>query len=168
MHNTNKTLEDHSSEFKVNYPESSMGLGFFRQILAGFCYTPDMNDKDFSALVTSGIDNLPVWVQQKMKNVAFVIADEPTAQQRKDNDIALEETLFGLYEGIPQTERGVAYDAVLPDKITIFKKPILAAYSNIDDIRECVFNTIWHEVAHHFGMDEEEVRIEERKRGKEL
>ena len=56
----------------------------------------------------------------------------------------------------------------LPDKITIFKNPILEAYSNADDIAACVANTVWHEVAHHFGMEEDEVEAEEVKRGKVL
>ena len=66
---------------------------------------------------------------------------------------------------VPQTERGVDYQA-LPDKITIFKKPILEAYSDPKDIKECVENTVWHEVAHHFGYGEEWIAREEKVRGK--
>ena len=87
-------------------------------------------------------------------------------EQRKENNLSEDEVLFGLYEGIPQTERGLSDDIVLPDKITIFKEAILAVYSDPADIAVCVANTVWHEVAHHFGMDEDEVRAEEIKRGK--
>lgn len=127
-----------------------------------------MSDEDFLKLVDAGIDALREDVKQRMKNVAIVIADEPTQQQREENELEEGATLFGLYEGIPQTERGVEDFLSLPDKITIFKNPILEAYSNADDIAACVANTVWHEVAHHFGMEEDEVEAEEVKRGKVL
>jgi predicted Zn-dependent protease with MMP-like domain len=74
-------------------------------------------------------------------------------------------TLFGLYEGVPQTKRGNPYALILPDKITIFRLPI--EHSTAADpaaIKEIVKNTVWHEVAHHFGMDEQQVRTAERKK----
>lgn len=126
-----------------------------------------MTDEQFSELVADGIDALRADVLARMKNVAIVIADEPTAEQLRDNDIEEGGTLFGLYEGVPQTERGTELP-LLPDKITIFKHPILSAYEDFDDIRACIANTVWHEVAHHFGMDEEHVADEEERRGKRL
>jgi predicted Zn-dependent protease with MMP-like domain len=69
-------------------------------------------------------------------------------------------TLFGLYQGVPQTKRG-NYTMVLPDKITIFKLPMLAAARDEPDLKEIVANTVWHEIAHHFGLDEAEVRRRE-------
>lgn len=126
-----------------------------------------MTDTEFEKLVAEGIDELPERIRAKMHNVAIVVADEPTEQQKAQHGLTEGETLFGLYEGVPQTERGFDYVA-LPDKITIFKKPILGAYAEPSDIRACVLNTVWHEVAHHFGMDEEEVEREEIKRGKLL
>jgi predicted Zn-dependent protease with MMP-like domain len=127
-----------------------------------------MSDEEFLKLVDAGIDALRPDVKERMKNVAIVIADEPSLLQREENGLAEEDTLFGLYEGIPQTERGVTDDLVLPDKITIFKLPILKTYSDPEDIATCVENTVWHEVAHHFGMEEDEVEVEERRRGKLL
>lgn len=117
-----------------------------------------MNSEEFEQLVIAGIDMLPPHVHALMKNVAVVIEDEAEGGEQ----------LFGLYEGIPLTERGAEYDLVLPDKITIFKHTILAAYTNEEDIKACVANTVWHEVAHHFGYDEEWVEMEEIKRGKTL
>jgi predicted Zn-dependent protease with MMP-like domain len=125
-----------------------------------------MSDEEFMELVDAGIDALGEDIRARMDNVAIVIADAPTEEQRKENNLSEDEILFGLYEGIPQTERGLSDDIVLPDKITIFKEAILAVYSDPADIAVCVANTIWHEVAHHFGMDEDEVRAEEIKRGK--
>lgn len=125
-----------------------------------------MSDEEFITLVDAGIDALGEDIRARMDNVAIVIADAPTEEQRKENNLSEDEILFGLYEGIPQTERGLSDDIVLPDKITIFKEAILAVYSDPADIAVCVANTVWHEVAHHFGMDENEVRAEEIKRGK--
>jgi predicted Zn-dependent protease with MMP-like domain len=127
-----------------------------------------MSDEEFLKLVDAGIDALRPDVKERMKNVAIVIADEPTPLQREENNLGEGDTLFGLYEGIPQTERGVSDDLVMPDKITIFKLPILATYSDPEDIATCVENTVWHEVAHHFGMEEDEVEEEEWRRGKLL
>jgi predicted Zn-dependent protease with MMP-like domain len=127
-----------------------------------------MTDDEFLKLVDQGVDALRPDVKEKMGNVAIVIADEPSAEQRKDNQLEADEVLFGLYEGVPQTERGVEDFLMLPDKITIFKNAILEAYDDPQDIATCVANTVWHEVAHHFGMDEEQVEREEIKRGKLL
>lgn len=124
-----------------------------------------MTDEEFSKLVAEGIDDLREDIRRRMKNVAIVIADEPTEEQREDNGLEEGEILFGLYEGVPLIERGPD-DLLLPDKITIFKEPVLKVYSSMDDIRTCIGNTVWHEVAHHFGMSEEEVREEELRRGK--
>lgn len=127
-----------------------------------------MTDKEFEQLVAEGIDALPAQVREKMRNVAVVLADEPTPEQREEQELGEHDTLFGLYEGIPQTERDTHYFGVLPDKITIFKLPILDAYTDPDDIRACVANTVWHEVAHHFGYGDEWIEDQEEKRGKTL
>lgn len=126
-----------------------------------------MTDEEFEKLVAEGIDRLPLHILAKLKNVAIVIEDEPTEEERKEHALESEDTLFGLYEGVPQTERGVEF-VMMPDKISIFKKPILETYQRPEDIKECVANTVWHEVAHYFGMDEDEVGREEQKRGKYL
>jgi len=127
-----------------------------------------MTDAEFLKLVDAGIDALPEHVRAHMGNVAIVIADEPSDLQRKENSIGFNDILFGLYEGIPQTERGLSEEILLPDKITIFKNAVLETYESPQDIATCVANTVWHEVAHHFGMDEDEVEQEEIKRGKIL
>lgn len=116
-------------------------------------------------LVEDGIAALPGWVRDLMKNVAIVIADDLSRERKLEAGFDPDEEVFGLYEGIPRTERGVDYQA-LPDKITIFKHPIISAYSNKDDIRECVANTIWHEVGHYMGYGEEWLEREEERRGK--
>ena len=124
-------------------------------------------DEEFESFVTLGIESLPEWVQEKIQNVAFIIEDEPSPAYRKEHGLQDGETLFGLYEGVPLTLRG-EHPPTFPDRIIIFKKPILAAYETVDAVKACVANTIWHEVAHYFGHGEDWVEKEEEKRGKHL
>src|SRR3989344_8816330 len=124
-----------------------------------------MTNKRFEELVAEGIDAIPERFLVKWKNVAVVIADEPTEAQLRENNIPEEETLLGLYEGIPLIERGEGYGGmVLPDKITIFKLPVLEeAGDDEDEIRRVVKETVWHEIAHYFGYDDEEIEKREEK-----
>ncbi|MDP3947794.1 MAG: metallopeptidase family protein [bacterium] len=123
-----------------------------------------MTEREFEQLVEEGIAAIPEKFLRMLKNVAVVIAEEPTPKQRKTAGLHADETLLGLYEGIPQVRRDGGYFGVLPDKITIFKKPILEAAEMPEEIREIVKETVWHEIAHHFGMEEDEVsRAEERR-----
>jgi predicted Zn-dependent protease with MMP-like domain len=119
---------------------------------------------EFEKIVKEGVKAIPARFLQKLDNVAIVIEDEPTPVQIKKLNISRDWTLFGLYEGVPQTARGVNYTAVLPDKITIFQKSIEAMARDKEDIKEIVRNTVWHEIAHHFGMSEARVRQAEAKR----
>ena len=121
-----------------------------------------MTYEEFEKLVKEGIDAIDEKFLQKLKNVEIVIEDDPTPQQIEKLRIR-GAVLFGLYEGIPQTKRE-GYGQVLPDKITIFKNPIEQVYSNPEDIKKAVKDTVWHEIAHHFGMDEKRVRAAEKKR----
>lgn len=124
-----------------------------------------MDDSIFMSWVEDGIAALPAHIRAMMDNVAIVIDDDLSLEKRRELGFDDEEIVFGLYEGIPRTERGIDYQA-LPDKITIFKRPILAAYRDPNDIRACIENTVWHEVAHHFGYGDPWIENEERKRGK--
>lgn len=123
-----------------------------------------MTREQFEKIVTEGIDAIPEKFLKKLKNVAIVIDDEPTPIQKKKLKLRQGWSLFGLYEGVPQISRGANYSAVLPDKITIFQKPIEAAAGDEDHIKEIVKNTVWHEIAHHFGMSEARVKQAEIKR----
>lgn len=123
-----------------------------------------MTSKEFEQLVNTGIEAIPKKFLDLLNNLAIVIEDVPNLNQLKKSHLPLGWTLFGLYEGVPQSNRGPNYTAMLPDKITIFKKPIENAAHNAEDVKEIVKNTVWHEIAHHFGMDEEEVRKAEEKR----
>jgi len=118
-------------------------------------------------MVKEGIMAIPERFLKKLDNVDIVIEDEPSSRQLKELKERKNSIIFGLYEGIPQTDRG-NYAQVLPDKITIFKKSIKQASSSENKVKEIVKNTVWHEIAHHFGMNEKRVReAEARKRREE-
>jgi len=124
--------------------------------------------EEFEKIVEEGIKAIPERFLRKLDNVAIVVQDEPTPEQKKKLNLRPNWTLFGLYEGVPQIKRGVNYSAVLPDRITIFQKPIEAMAADEKGIIEMVKNTVWHEIAHHFGMDEARVRRAETKRRNKL
>lgn len=113
-----------------------------------------MDKVEFEKLVEEGIDLVPTEFLKKLENVAIVIEDEPSEFQKKSAKIGEGVLLLGLYEGVPQTKRGPHYGMTLPDKITIFQKPIEASAASPEAIRELVKNTVWHEIAHHFGSGE--------------
>jgi predicted Zn-dependent protease with MMP-like domain len=121
----------------------------------------------FEEMVSEGIRAIPEKFLRKLDNVVIVVEPEPTLAQSKRLDIHPGFSLFGLYEGIPQIRRGHNYSA-LPDKITIFQTPMEMAAQDEADIREMAKNTVWHEIAHHFGMDEKEVRAAEKARRQTL
>ncbi len=100
--------------------------------------------------------DLPNGVQRMLDNVAVVVEDEPSSDQLLEMD---GDTLFGLYQGVPLTERGSGYSMVLPDKITVFRRPIEDACSTPQQIEDEVRITVIHELAHHLGIDED--RLEE-------
>lgn len=123
-----------------------------------------MSDEEFEQLVNAGIEAIPKKFLALLDNVAVTIEQEPNPAQVKTYQLTHGRTLLGLYEGVPQSKRGTNYTAVLPDKITIFRGPILRIAQEPDRIKQMVKDTVWHEIAHHFGMDEQEVRNAERKR----
>ena len=122
-----------------------------------------MTRERFEKLVNEGIKAIPEKFLKKLDNVDIVIEDEPTPYQKNKIKAKKNSIIFGLYEGIPQTKR-THYGEVLPDKITIFKKSIEKVASSDKEVREMVKDTVWHEIAHHFGLNEREVREAERRR----
>ncbi len=131
-----------------------------------------MERKEFEKLVGEGFERLPEWVRAKIKNVAILVEDEPSEEDRKMEGLSEDETLLGLYKGIPLSERGELYGVgmTMPDTITLYQIPIqqeaddfaMRCHLNaVEAIKQVVAETIWHEFAHHFGMDEGEVRERE-------
>lgn len=125
----------------------------------------NMNNDEFSQIVDEGVRRIPQRFRERIKNLAFLVADDPTPLQLRENDIRDGETLLGLYEGVPLTERGEYYGTgmVLPDKITIFKNPILEEAKNSTELlHDIVYDTVWHEVAHYFGYDDNDIEKREK------
>ena len=117
-----------------------------------------MSAAEFEKLVAEALELLPEDFAAALDNVAVVVVDEPEADDLSDAGLAPEESdeLFGLYQGIPLTERDSFY-AELPDRISIYRLPILrACRSRAEVIRE-VRDTVIHELGHHFGMEEEDM-----------
>jgi predicted Zn-dependent protease with MMP-like domain len=119
---------------------------------------------EFEKIVDAGIREIPEKFLQLLDNVVIVVEDEPTQKQKQKLQLRKGWSLFGLYEGIPQTARGDHYTSVIPDKITIFQKPIEQMARDAAEIKKIVTETVWHEVAHHFGSDEGRVQAAEKRR----
>lgn len=120
----------------------------------------DLVDKrtvDFYELVERAVEGLPHELARLLDNVAIVVDDWPDFSTPLVSS-SPEETLYGLYEGVPLTERGAGYYGVLPDKITIFRGPLERDFTK-DELEEQVRITVVHEIAHYFGFSEE--RLEE-------
>ena len=113
----------------------------------------EFTDEQFDAMITRAMDELPQDYITGLDNVAIVMADWPTEEQiikmklRENNSI-----LLGLYEGIPLPQRGAGYTFVLPDKITLFKNSILHVVHNEQELFEQIKRTLWHEIAHYYGL----------------
>lgn len=117
----------------------------------------DIPDQDFEKIVSQALDELPDKYISNLNNVVIVYADEPTPEQRIELKLHCNETLYGLYQGIPLTKRGMGYNLVLPDKITIFKKPLIGGSRDLNELRANTKHTLWHEIAHHFGLDHKRI-----------
>ena len=111
-----------------------------------------MDRETFEELVARAVNNLPEEFQERLENVDIVVADRPTRYQLSKSDTGPGEILLGLYEGVPQTERGSHYGLVPPDKITVFQKSIEAKCRGELAITREIERVVRHEIAHHFGI----------------
>ena len=124
-----------------------------------------MPPQEFERLVKSAYDLIPDEFLTRMENIAVIVEPEPGADQLMRGRVPPGATLFGLYEGRPLTGRSVFDSFGLPDRITIFQGPHERAARSPEHLAKLVEDTIWHEVAHYFGMNEAQVRSAERARG---
>lgn len=116
-----------------------------------------IDDTHFKKLIARAMDELPQEYIRNLDNVVITYADEPTPQQRQEMKLRRGDTLYGLYEGIPLVKRGAGYNLVLPDKITIFKNPMLHTHHDINNLYQEVKHTLWHEIAHFYGLDHDRI-----------
>jgi len=117
-----------------------------------------MRKSHFETLIREAIEELPPKIKEAMENVVFIVEREARRRKASEIGIRVDETLLGLYEGVPKTGRGINYSGVLPDKITIFQKPMEElAGGNEKKLKELVYEVVWHEIGHHLGFDEPEL-----------
>jgi predicted Zn-dependent protease with MMP-like domain len=119
-----------------------------------FRFSPE----EFEQMVVQALDDLPEFFQQKLQNIEVVVADWPTAAELQSVGLKPGQLLLGLYQGVPLTRRTGAYHLVLPDKITIFQGPIERVCRTREQVVRQVQRTVKHELAHHFGIDDERLR----------
>ena len=124
-----------------------------------------MTKEKFEDLISRSLKKLPYRFLNKLKNVAIIAQNEPNEFQKKQLGYSSGGCILGLYEGVPQIKRQ-HYNQAAPDKITLFQKNIeRMAGKDEERIKEIVQGTVWHKIAHHFGMNEEEIqkRVQKKK-----
>lgn len=127
-----------------------------------------MSEEEFSALAAEEWAKVPLRFHAKIDNVALLVEDEPSEAVRQEEGLAEGETLLGLYQGIPNTERGSEYGvgATMPDTITLYRLPLIEEAEHMDRefrqaMRIAIRETLWHELAHYFGYPEEPINERE-------
>lgn len=108
----------------------------------------------FEQLVDRALEAIPDPYRQALREVAVVIEDEPSAEQLRENDLESEDTMYGLYEGVPRTDYGADW-AASPNRITLFRLPLQEDFPDPRDLEAEVRMTVLHELAHHLGIDDD-------------
>jgi len=122
-----------------------------------------MTSAAFEQLVAEALRLIPRRFQREMKNLALVVETEPSAELLEEMEIEPPDSLYGLYQGTPLPERTWAFGNALPDRITLFQRPIEEDCEDDDEVRAVIGETLIHEVGHYFGLSEEEIEeIEEK------
>lgn len=129
----------------------------------------NISDKEFDQIISQAMDEMPVEYIEKLDNVLITYENDPSPEQRIKLKLRCNEVLFGLYEGIPLTKRAQATSVLsgnvmtMPDRITIFKNPIIQTSGNdIIKFKKQVKHTLWHELAHYYGLGHDRIHAIER------
>jgi predicted Zn-dependent protease with MMP-like domain len=117
----------------------------------------------FEQLVAEAVTLIPARFRREMKNLALVVEEEPSAELLEEMEIEPPDSLYGLYQGTPLPERTWGFGNTLPDRITLFQRPIEEDCEDEDEIRVVIGETLIHEVGHYFGLSEEEIEAIEEK-----
>jgi predicted Zn-dependent protease with MMP-like domain len=118
-----------------------------------------VSDEHFHEVVERAVTEIPKRYKSHLENVAFMVADEPSpAHLRASGRLHGRSLLLGLYEGIPLPSRGNGYNGVMPDVITVFQKPHEILARDEAQLAAMVHDTVWHEVAHYFGLGHGAIR----------
>ena len=111
-----------------------------------------MNAEDFEKVVEKAIDDIPPEIFERIDNLMVVVEDEPTEEELRELGMGPEELLFGLYQGVALPERGIDYANVLPDRVVIYRLPLLEACINRRELHREIRATVIHEIGHYFGF----------------
>ena len=118
-----------------------------------------MNEKEFEELVIEAIGELPEYFREKMENISIHIEDFPDKNILRQLGSHSPYSILGLYQGVPITRRGIHYRNVMPDRIIIFRKPIIHKNRSRQDIKDNIKQVVLHEVGHYFGLNERQLDI---------
>ena len=116
-----------------------------------------MTRQEFTRLVEEALDDIPPRFRRELKNIAIVVEDEPAAPLLAEMEIEPPDSLYGLYQGTPLTERSWGYGNTLPDRVTLYQRPIEEDSEDAEDVIVCIAETLIHEIGHYFGLSEEEI-----------
>ena len=116
-----------------------------------------MTRSEFNRLVEEALDDIPPRFRQAMNNIAIVLEDEPSPELLADMEIEPPDSLYGLYQGTPLTERSWGYGNALPDRISLFQRTIEEDSEDAEDVVVCIAETLIHEIGHYFGLSEEQI-----------
>lgn len=115
-----------------------------------------VSDEQFQELINQALEELPGGHVKNIKNVAILYEDEPTPRQREQLKLQCDQTLLGLYEGTPLSQRQ-GMTRLLPDKITLFKLPLQRQPQTVAELKAAIRHTLWHEIAHYYGLDHDKI-----------
>ena len=115
-----------------------------------------VSDEHFQELIDKAFDSLPKIRRDRVQNVAILFADAPTPEQRYELQLRHDQTLLGLYQGIPLSKR-MGMQTMLPDRITLFKYPLMMQAHDEKSLQEAIRHTLWHEIAHYYGLNHDQI-----------
>jgi len=115
-----------------------------------------ISDEHFQELIDRAFDSLPTAHRDRVQNVAILFADLPSPEQRRELRLRHDQTLLGLYQGVPLAQRQ-GRESYLPDRITLFKLPLMTQARNEPELYEAIRHTLWHEIAHYYGLDHTDI-----------
>ncbi|MEK7059498.1 MAG: metallopeptidase family protein [Patescibacteria group bacterium] len=116
----------------------------------------EVSDEEFQRLIDQALGELPGEHVKNIKNVAILYENAPTPEQRVKTGLGHNQTLLGLYEGLPLSQRQ-GMTRLLPDKITLFKQPLQYQVNTVAELKESIKHTLWHEIAHYYGLDHDRI-----------